>query len=141
MKPCLIPRPCQTIALLAAAWLLVMAGGCGGDALPKVKEDQKLRGLIPAVRESAESAARFKTIFVEGAVPADAELPRYRKYAYEINAMNASGDEATVTVAVRSIPSGKKVGSGEIVGEVEWTAVKSGDEWKLKNAPLPAAAK
>jgi hypothetical protein len=132
------PGPRFATLVFSAAALLLLAGGCGGSgAMPKkAPDDQMLRGLIPSVRESAETAARFKTAFVEGAAPGDAERQRYFKYAYEIKPpVSFSGDEATVTVAVRS------VASQEIVGEAQWTAVKSGDEWKLKSAPLPAAAK
>lgn len=132
------PRP-ATLLVWATA-VLLLAGGCGGGGgIPKTAPDeQKIRGLIPAVRESAETAARFKTVFVEGAVPGEAERQRYRKYAYEIKPpVKFSGDEATVTVAVRNV-----AGKGqESLGETEWTAVRSGSEWKLKSAPLPAGAK
>ncbi len=133
--------PSASFVFLAAVAGLLVAG-CGGGvekSMPKTApDDQKIRGLIPAMRESAENAARFKTMFVEGAVPSEAERQRYHKYAYEIKSpASISGDEATVTVAVRNI-AGKEQ---EIVGEAEWTAVRSGNEWKLKTAPLPAGAK
>jgi hypothetical protein len=127
--------------VILAAALFLPAGGCGGgNTMPgTAPDDQKIRGLIPSVRESAENAVRFKKVFVDGAAPGEAERPRYHKYAFEIKPpASISGDEATITVAVRKIVA---TGEGEIVGEAEWTAVRSGEEWKLKTAPLPAAAK
>ena len=94
--------PVFTTLLLSAIAGLLLAGGCGGGgAKPSAAPDeQKLRGLITAVRESAETAAQFKPLFVDGAVPADAERQRFYKYTYEIKPpANVSGDDATVTVA------------------------------------------
>jgi hypothetical protein len=140
MTQCAI-GPRFTTFLVSAAAAILLAGGCGGGggAMPTTApDDQKIRGLIPAVRDAAENATQFKTVFADGAAPGEAERQRYRKYAYEIKPpVKFSGDEATITVAVRDI-----AGKGqEIVGETEWTAVRSGSEWKLKTAPLPAGAK
>jgi hypothetical protein len=115
--------------LLAPLWL----AGCGGS--PAATKDQMLLGLVSSVPGAAREAGAFQCLFVEGEAPKDAQRARYAKYSFEIKSSSVSGDAATITVVVKD-----RAGNNTL-GEAEWTAAKAGNEWKLKSAPLPDAAK
>ena len=77
----------------------------------------------------------FKSLFVEGAVPDDAQRMRYKGHVFAASDPAISGNTATMTVTIR------KTSTFEVVGETEWTAEKVGERWVLKAAPLPDSVK
>ena len=97
-------------------------------------------GVIAAQREeeaapdAAGSERAFQAIFAPGAALDESERPRYRPYMFEMASVQVSGDTATAKVRVVDSVDERPVGE-----EVEWTAVREGERWKLKTAPLPKA--
>jgi hypothetical protein len=104
----------------------------GCEEKPLVAPDEaKIRGLVTRPRHCGDPR-RFQSLFADGAAPDDSLRPRYGKYAYRATRIEVSGDTATATVAVR------KFRTEEVVAELQWQAVRSGNEWKLQDAPLPS---
>jgi hypothetical protein len=69
--------------------------------------------------------------FAAGAAPPAAELRKFAKYTCQADGRpTVTGDTATAKVKVLDANEHE-------VGQVEWTLVKEGGNWKLKSAPLP----
>jgi hypothetical protein len=122
----------RLFAILCGSLLLELLAisGCGSDT-PRATDSQRLAGLLSSINDAARDPQSFQTLFAKGAAPAEAQRPRYLKYSYEVKSEKMSGDTATATVVVHDSQS------GNVLGEVEWTAVKEGDAWRLEKAPLP----
>ena len=73
-----------------------------------------------------------KKIFAQGHEPSNRALERDTAYRYQAKQPVQNGDSAKVTVVV------KDAKTGQPAGEVQWSATKVGDVWKLTDAPLPA---
>ena len=122
------------VAGLGALLLLTAVAGCGGQSGgPGTMVDSDLIsvGLITGLNTDPEG---FPSFFVDGAVPSDSERERYARYVFKATSTDISGDSATASVRVEDL-------DGKLIGKEEWTAVKVGKTWKLKQAPLPDAAK
>jgi hypothetical protein len=121
-------RAFSTLALLlplAATW-----SGCGGEKQEVAPEDTRIGGLVTSLEDVAGDPKSFESLFAPGAAPKDSERPKYKQYTYQLkDTPRVSGDTATFTAVMSK--------DGSVVGEKEWTAVKVGDAWKLKDAPLP----
>ena len=91
--------------------------------------------VASAVREMADyksSARGFTNAFVKGAAPGEAVRKRFAPYIFApAGGASISGEGATIKVKVIDEKS------DNVVGEVEWTYVQEGGQWKLKAAPLP----
>ena len=134
-----LPRPIGAWCLLAA--LCVSLCGCGGERGGKPKKGwatEKIiaQGLLSNI--DPETAENFAGFFVEGKAP-ESQRERYKKYTYHAEpgdvVLDGSGNSATLTVQFQDF-------DGNPVGEpVQWEVVKKDNDWKLKSAPLPAAAK
>ena len=118
----LVACPILALALLAA--------GCGGGQ-PSASDTDRLVGLVSALSDAAKDADACKKLFAADAAPKDADRARYARYNYELKSSQPSGEQCTLTVAVRD------VGSGKELGEAQWTAVRVDGQWKLQSAPLP----
>ncbi len=111
--------------------LMIAATGCGGgddDKDRSYSDEEKVSGVID-ISDVVSKPEEFKAAFVDGAAPEDATL--YKGHSFAASDASVSGDSATITVVIR------KVSTGKIVGEKDWTAQKVGDSWKLKSAPMP----
>lgn len=113
-------------ALLA---LLVLCCGCASEP-PGPNPIEQLQMVIANLPDSATKPDRFKSFFVAGAAPGDADRMKYRAIMLRAKTATQSGETATVRVQVEDV-------QGIKLGEVDWTAVKEGPDWKLKTAPLP----
>ncbi|MFQ3594105.1 MAG: ABC transporter substrate-binding protein, partial [Gemmataceae bacterium] len=71
---------------------------------------------------------KFSSYFVSRTAKKNTE---YAKYMFDVKGSpSIQGDQATAQVAVRQ-------DNGKDKGEVQWTFVKEGNTWKIKDAPLP----
>jgi hypothetical protein len=122
------------LALMAWASLL---SGCGNSVQEGYhpSEDQKAIVPIGEFNDFKGRPQQFNSVFAPGAAPAAAEQARYKRFEYNPKTPKLSGDTGIVPVTVSESKSGK------VVGEVEWNVVKIGEEWKIKDAPLPPEAK
>jgi hypothetical protein len=119
-----------TAGLLLLLFLAPAISGCKGQTNWDATESGRLFFLVSGVSDAVQRPERFQALFVTGSVPAN--ITAYRKYTYQGDReARISGDTATMTVIVRDVKSGKEM------AQKEWTAVKEGDTWKLKTAPIP----
>lgn len=128
-RDCVRIRAFWIFALLLP--LAAICSGCGGEKQEVAPEDTRMVGLVTSLEDVAGDPKNFQSLFAEGAAPKDSERPKYKQHKFQVkDTPRVSGDTAVFTVVV-SKPD------GAVVGEKEWTAVKVGDKWKLKDAPLP----
>jgi hypothetical protein len=120
---------CAFLLCLLAA---VLAGCGGGGQTEYVETDEgDVRLALSDVSGAASDPDEFRALFVEGAAPADSERPKYAPFMYRANSLEIEGNTATAMVEIED------GNTGQIVGELEWTLVRQGDEWKIQSAPLP----
>jgi len=87
--------------------------------------------LVQDVADATGRESMFRNLFADGAVPEKNARSKYRKYSFRaIEPAVFDGDTATVKVVATNLKD-------EPVGEITWTAVKEGERWKLRDAPLP----
>ncbi len=128
-----LSRPSALSRWATMVLLLAVAQGCGGEAErtePKLTEEQKVCAAAD-MSDMVGDPEDFRSLFVDGAVPDDSQKRRYKGRSFGASDPKISGNSATMTVVIRD------VNTWEVLGEVEWTAEKVGDRWKLKTAPLP----
>lgn len=130
-------QPATTLPCLPAAsrlvvlWLLVVvAQGCG-QGEPTMTETERVSGLVVNLSDVAADPQQFKSLFVEGAAPAESQRLWLSKHNCDATSVKISGNSASIAVVARD------VGTGKVLGEAQWTAEKVGEQWKLKSAPLP----
>jgi hypothetical protein len=119
-----------TLFCLAALPAAAVLGGCGGTDDGESTEADKVSGLVSELADGARAAESFQELFADGAAPPETDRPRYGKYMYRATNVDISGETAEMTVDVQD-------SSNNEIGQVQWTAARSGDQWKLKSAPLP----
>ena len=112
----------------AALLSVALVAGCGGDDRGTPRDD--LSQLVSGVADSAGTPQAFEKIFARGAAPAKSKRADFGRYAFWAKDVELSGDAATVTVELRDFDN-------QLVGEVQWAAVREDGRWKLQDAPLP----
>lgn len=124
-------RAFRTPALFAALFLPPFSVGCGDG--PKVQsEGEAVAGVLSSFGDQASNPKTLKVYFADGKAPPDGELMKYKNKGFElVGEPRASG--GTVTAKVKVTDEMK----GDELGQVVWTFVKVGDQWKLESAPLP----
>ena len=126
-------RPFATSILGLA--LLTLSIGCGGeadqvDAELNVEEGEAVARIASGLSDCVGSEELFAGAFVDGSPVDDETRAKYRGFNFVADAATISGDTATIPVAIEDA-------NEQIIANVEWTAVKEGDRWKLKTAPMP----
>src|SRR5262245_6867940 len=116
--------------------LVLPALGCGGgrDGPPPQTDAGDLIQHVREFDDRKDNAKSFAAAFAQGAAPAEPQRRRFAKFSFvPVIAVKPTvqGDTATVKVQVRDGATEKPV------GDVDWTYVKEGGQWKLKAAPLP----
>ncbi len=106
---------------------LIAIVGCGGDGGASSKEVSQ---FICGVADVMDNPATFDTVFATGATPVESQRANYRRYTYWTNDVDVSGDSATADVEISDF-------SDKVVATLQWTALREGGNWKLKDAPLP----
>jgi hypothetical protein len=122
--------------LFLAAAAAVPAAGCGGpDGHSPPAPDfgsadgKQIAELVSELNEAKANPQRFRAVF---AAPAPTNGKAYDAFNFDVSGRpTVSGAQATATVKVRSDADQSER------GEKEWTFVKEGDKWKIKDAPLP----
>jgi hypothetical protein len=121
-------RPLPLFALL-----LPLAVGCGtppGDTPLGADEAGKIALRVSMVNDDKSTPNTLSRHFAKGAVPKD--LKKFPKFTYDTpEKPTVTGDTATVKVKMTAELGGKEQ------PDQTWTLVKEGDEWKIKDAPLP----
>jgi hypothetical protein len=131
-RTCLLP-----VGRVLTCCLLIALAGCWGgsdDGLSRERsldDEDRVARLISGMSDAVGTAEGFQALFAEGAAPPESERSRYKLYMFSATSAAVSGDSATATVRVENAADDK------LVGEVEWTAVRVGEGWKVKEAPLP----
>ena len=115
--------------------MILLSGGCGGDEQQQPLTEKQEVCAAADMSDMIGDPEDFKSLFVEGAVPDDAQRMRYKGHVFAASDPAISGNTATMTVTIR------KTSTFEVVGETEWTAEKVGERWVLKAAPLPDSVK
>ena len=119
----------------------VLATGCGGSGgrtledEQTLSEDEHVRRFVSGVSDATGSAKAFEALFAKGAEVSESERSRSGPYMFRASSVKIVWGSATVTVIVEQAADDKAI------GEVEWKCVKEGGKWRLRSAPLPAAAK
>ena len=124
----------KTLPLVIIGLLAVT--GCSRSAKqdgPPVQDTAVLRNLVTQMGDASRGSDSFKAFFAkDAAVPADAERVKYSSlYFNSVGDASIKGDSAVVKVRVTNDESSTPL------GQVDWTFVKEGEQWKLKSAPLP----
>jgi hypothetical protein len=116
-------------------WFLLMAcaAGCGAAADVDATEQGKVSNLVSEVADAAARDQSLQALFTTSSKPPKQLRQQYARYSFRaLEPPVVEADKATIKVRVRHARNDAEA------GEVEWTAVKEGDAWKLEQAPLPA---
>ncbi len=126
----------RAAACMVGLALIMVVVGCdsGPAGRPDDSDEARINFLLGALNGRARSAAQepedFRQLFAAGAAPAESEIPRYAKAGFYSKGVSISGDTATVKVEVETM-------EGELDELLQWTLVREGESWKIKDAPLP----
>lgn len=125
----LFRSPLAVIALATVTGLL----GCAAshDAVQST-DDVAVVQTVKSFNGSKMDPRNSPPWFAQGALPGPAELQKLAKYDCQtIGKPTIKGDTATIKMRVL-VPN-----TDNEVGQVEWTLVKEGGNWKIKSAPVP----
>ena len=129
--------------LLALIVVLVSMTGCGGcdDAGPVVRppppppnqDIEELISIIEKFNEATRDPRKLNSYMASGAQIPPAKAAAYAKIVVSMGEEMPApdGDNATIPVRV-----GERATIRQEQRDVNWTAVKEGGKWKLKDIPL-----
>ncbi|KAA0143172.1 hypothetical protein [Gimesia chilikensis] len=129
------------LMIILSASMLV---GCGGDGDTQTTVEQDVLAQVAGLGDSSADEQMFQAAFVAGAAPENRK--DYGKYAYMIDGQaEISGDEATVPVKIiggivssqEGDSAARKKAGEKTETKMTWKLQREGNEWKLKDAPLP----
>jgi hypothetical protein len=110
---------------------IALVPGCGNTPTPPSygsEDGKKIAELIADFNDSMADVKKFQTIFIIKPAKTNKE---YGRYMYDVSGSpSVSGEQATAKIKVTQ-------DNGKDKGVVDWTFVKQGDKWKIKEAPLP----
>jgi hypothetical protein len=127
-------RP-KRLSLVGVAALVCLCAltGCKDSKNPTVvptSDQSQVTQLVGNMGDYAKNLRMLKTLFTD-----DNKLTEEdRKNYYEFTAIVDQPVRIQKDTAI--IPVKLKDSKGKEVGRKDWTAVKQGDDWKLKSAPL-----
>lgn len=129
-------------------WILCLIScvlaGCGGNTAPPTSVEQNVFAPVVGLGDASGSETMFQAAFVSGAAPENRE--DYAKFAFVVDGeAEINGDEASVPVkvigGVTSSQGGDSAAKAKAGDKSEtkmtWKLQREGEEWKLKEAPLP----
>lgn len=106
--------------------------GCGSSSPEFGSPPDEVVQLVGGIRDNTRSPQTFAALFSSATPPDEMRRRQFMQYVFVARSASVSGDDASVKVELR------RPADNETVGEVEWTAVKEGGVWKLKETPLPS---
>ena len=113
---------------------MLVTSGCGGgkSAQEEMSEAASVKAAAYTISDYAKREGGFSDYLASGvSIPVE-DHPKYSEIQFNIlEPPVVSGDTAVAKVTFRD-PS-----SGTVLGEREWSFVKEGGSWKLKDIPLP----
>jgi hypothetical protein len=120
-------------ALLGLILPCLFALGCGGDSNGRPTSGSgdtvRINSLVLEFTDVGGVPA-FNRYFAAGSKMTDKDLKKFSQFSYKLDGTPAvSGDTATAKVKVLK--------DTQELSTQEWSFVKEGDAWKIKNAPLP----
>ena len=117
---------------IALVFTLVAGLGCGRGSSPKqFQPPTEVEQLVYDMADSAVTPDEFKAMFAQGVEVPEADRKTYSLSGFGLEKTVMESETAATLHVVVNSPE------GEEKGKVEWSAVKDGDKWKLKSAPLP----
>jgi hypothetical protein len=124
----------HVFSLFVTITTILVTVGCGGtdkSANGKLNDQALLASLVT---EFADTGANYTMVkyFKQGTKISQLDYKKYIKFNYKLDGnADISGDTAKATVKVMDANDGKEAGSKE------WSFLKDGTIWKIKDAPLP----
>jgi hypothetical protein len=109
--------------------------GCGGSGKDPTEPLPKLDDHMYSINTNLDSEEDFPKVFTADSGITIADKPEYNKYEYTATSWEMV-DENTANAKVEVYNADTR----ELVGEQEWVAVKEGEDWKFKSAPLPSGS-
>jgi hypothetical protein len=116
------------------ACLLLPVCGCDSSKPEFGSAPDEVIQLVEGIPDGIRSPQAFAALFSSTSPPNEMQRRQFAQCMFIARSARVSGDEATAKVEVRNRAT------DESIGEVEWTIVKEGAHWKLKDAPLPTAS-
>ncbi|MCA9016926.1 MAG: hypothetical protein KDA77_16460 [Planctomycetaceae bacterium] len=129
-------------------WILCLVScllaGCGGGGVAQPTVEENVYAHVVGLGDASGSEEMFQAAFVSGAAPENRK--EYGKYAFVVDGVaEINGDEAIVPVKIiggvlssQGGDSSSKANPGDKTEtQMTWKLQREGEEWKLKEAPLP----
>jgi len=124
----------HVFSLFVTIATILVTVGCGGtdkSANGKLNDQALLASLVTEFADTGSNYTMAK-YFTKGTKISQIEYKKYIKFSYKFEGnADISGDTAKATVKVMDANDGKEAGSKE------WSFLKDGTIWKIKDAPLP----
>lgn len=116
--------------------------GCGASELPKASDEQHAYATVEGLGDMAGSASSFAKAFAPGSAPDNRK--EYAERGYQVAGdLVIDGESATVPVeifggVIVTSEDDRRATQSSASGSTmqTWTLIRSGDEWKIKDAPL-----
>ena len=124
----------QNIARVLIFVFLTSLLGCSGAVGPADwSEDERLiNTLVSSLSDYAGTKEKFESCYSDGTAPGNKDRKRMESLFSEVKPETLQVDDTSATFTVLVQVFGADEGL-----ETEWTAVKDGNGWKLKDTPLP----
>jgi hypothetical protein len=122
----------STITILVLASVAGLLGCASSHDAPPASDDSAVLQTVKSFNGSKMDPRNSPQWFAQGALPAQAELQKLAKFDCQtVGKPTIKGDTATIKMRVL-VPN-----TDNEVGQVEWTLVREGGNWKMKSVPLP----
>ena len=122
-----------TILLLISPVGFLFLGGCQKSTDWKPTDPNLVSAAVNSISDALRNEEKLKQLYADGVLPDEATLGELRRYMPKSRAKNVRVDGDTATVDVMFEISS----TGEQLGPQQWTVVRVGDLWKLKDTPAP----
>ena len=120
----------KVISCCLAAVVIAAMLGCG-DSNSATGGAPPVEDWVTDIPDAATSPESFRALFADGVTVPEKDRKKYSD-GYFLVESQGSGPDGTTILKLMA-----KDVMGNDKGQVEWTVVEQGGEWKLKSAPLP----
>ena len=122
-----VGRDLTRVPMTAVLFTAAIIVGCGD---PGPTDIEQVMATISDLSDAARDAEFFRSLFVDGTAPVDAERVSYSKYIFNMDEPTVTGETAKVNVQVTNA-------QGDVLGTQEWVFLFDAGQWKIQRAPLP----